>query len=64
VAGRRTAVSGFVELGQARSDPTELILGAATLVLSWFFVHTVFAFHYAHIYYRGPGIHGHGKLVR
>jgi uncharacterized membrane protein len=28
-----------------------LLLSGATLVLSWLFVHTVFAFHYAHLYY-------------
>jgi uncharacterized membrane protein len=31
-----------------------LILSAATLLLSWLFVHTVFAFHYAHLFYLDP----------
>lgn len=36
------------------------VLAAITVVLSWTLIHTIFAFHYAHIYYRGPGIKGHG----
>lgn len=30
-------------------------LAAVTVVLSWCFIHTVFAFHYAHAYYGGDG---------
>ncbi len=53
-AALASVVAIVFDLGQARRDPTELALGAATLVLSWFFVHTVFAFHYAHLYYNEP----------
>ncbi len=52
-AASASVVAIVVDLGQAHSN-SELILGAATLVLSWFFVHTVFAFHYAHLYYVEP----------
>jgi len=43
-----------------------LLLGLATIVLSWFFVHAMFAVHYAHEYYsplRGdlPGLEFPGK---
>ena len=42
-----------VELGNARSSGgwADLALGMATIVLSWLFLHTVFALHYAHEYY-------------
>jgi uncharacterized membrane protein len=35
----------------------ELALATTTIVLSWVFIHTIFALHYAHDYYRGakPG---------
>jgi uncharacterized membrane protein len=43
-----------------------LILAAATVVSSWFLVHTVFAMHYAHGYYHdedeGPGFSSAGGL--
>jgi uncharacterized membrane protein len=45
------------ELGAAHHDRTELIFATATVALSWAAVHTGFALHYAHDYYRGskPG---------
>jgi uncharacterized membrane protein len=45
------------ELGDAHHNPTELIFATATVALSWAAVHTAFALHYAHDYYRGdqPG---------
>ncbi len=45
------------ELGEARHKPIELIFATATVALSWMAVHTAFALHYAHDYYRGdkPG---------
>jgi uncharacterized membrane protein len=55
-----------IELGSAhamKSDgaqQTAFILAAITVILSWTLIHTIFAFHYAHIYYRGPGTHGRG----
>lgn len=36
--------------GAGRSA-SQLALAAATIVLSWTFIHTIFAFHYAHEYY-------------
>lgn len=32
-----------------------LSLMVATIVCSWFFIHTIFAIHYAHVYYNGSG---------
>lgn len=55
-----------IELGNAhatKSADTQqaaFILAAITVMLSWTLIHTIFAFHYAHIYYRGPGDKGHG----
>ncbi len=45
------------ELGEARHKPIELMFATATVALSWMAVHTAFALHYAHDYYRGdkPG---------
>jgi uncharacterized membrane protein len=45
------------ELGASHRGPGELTLATATIALSWAAVHTAFALHYAHDYYRGskPG---------
>ena len=45
------------ELGAAKGNATGLILATVTIVLSWATVHTAFALHYAHEFYRGskPG---------
>ena len=45
------------ELGSSHRGAYELTLATATIVLSWAAVHTTFALHYAHDYYRGakPG---------
>ena len=41
------------ELGASRRGAFELTLSMVTIVLSWAAVHTTFALHYAHDYYRG-----------
>jgi len=41
------------ELGASKRGASELTLAVATIVLSWAAVHTTFALHYAHDYYRG-----------
>jgi uncharacterized membrane protein len=45
------------ELGASHRGSAELALATATIALSWAAVHTAFALHYAHDYYRGakPG---------
>jgi uncharacterized membrane protein len=45
------------ELGEVHHKPLELMFATATVALSWMAVHTAFALHYAHDYYRGgkPG---------
>jgi uncharacterized membrane protein len=45
------------ELGASKGNPTGLILAIVTIVLSWTLVHTIFALHYAHDFYRNkkPG---------
>ena len=45
------------ELGAVHRGPPELMLATLTIALSWAAVHTAFALHYAHDYYRGkePG---------
>ena len=46
-----------LELGASKRSAYELTLAVVTIVLSWAAVHTTFALHYAHDYYRGakPG---------
>lgn len=45
------------ELGASKGSAAGLILATVTIVLSWALVHTAFALHYAHEFYRGekPG---------
>ena len=45
------------ELGAAKGDPAALSIAVVTIALSWAVVHTAFALHYAHDFYRGmaPG---------
>ncbi len=58
-----TAIGAFAslaaivsELGSAHRGAAELVLATVTIALSWAEVHTTFALHYAHDYYRGkPG---------
>jgi uncharacterized membrane protein len=59
-----TAIGAFasiaaivLELGSSHRGAYELTLAVVTIVLSWSAVHTTFALHYAHDYYRGakPG---------
>ena len=50
----------MVELGLAAGHrPFELVVALLTIALSWAFIHTVFALHYAHEYYGdGDGLGG------
>lgn len=45
------------ELGASKNSPAGLALAVVTITLSWALVHTAFALHYAHEFYRGhkPG---------
>jgi uncharacterized membrane protein len=45
------------ELGASQRGAPQLVLATVTIALSWAAVHTTFALHYAHDYYRGakPG---------
>ena len=45
------------DLGASKGNKAGLILATVTIALSWVLVHTVFALHYAHDFYRGkkPG---------
>lgn len=40
--------------GAAGDKPATIGLASATILLSWLFVHTMFAIHYAHDFYGGP----------
>ena len=56
VATLTSLVAIVFELGGAQEAESEALapalLAMATIVLSWTFVHTIFALHYAHDYYR------------
>lgn len=48
----------ILELGAGARAPRELVLAAGTILLSWLAIHTTFALHYAHEYYRGDAAGG------
>jgi uncharacterized membrane protein len=65
VAALASVVAIYAEVSQTGDGPIanwRLGLGVLTIVVSWFFVHIMFAFHYAHEYY-GPGRDQPGGLV-
>jgi uncharacterized membrane protein len=41
----------LAELSGANRQPSQLALAGVTILLSWTFMHTIFALHYAHEYY-------------
>jgi uncharacterized membrane protein len=43
-----------LELGASHHSAPALTLATVTIALSWAAVHTIFALHYAHEFYRGP----------
>jgi len=50
---------GASKNAQGLSAALHLLLAAATILLSWTFMQSIFSFHYAHEYY---GEHGDGKI--
>jgi len=53
-AALASLVAIFIELGDASGKKTGALSAAlvlSTVVLSWFFIHVIFAFHYAHEFY-------------
>jgi len=64
VAAVTSLAAIVIELGATRTanvnDRLALLLAASTALLSWGLIHTIFAFHYAHRFYRGPGTQGSG----
>jgi uncharacterized membrane protein len=61
-AAAASLVAIFIELGDASGKRTGALsasLALGTVVLSWFFIHVIFAFHYAHEFYgEGKGKDG------
>ncbi len=51
-------VAIVMELGASHRGPIQLGLAVTTITLSWAAIHTTFALHYAHDYYRGKGAGG------
>jgi len=55
VAVAASALSFFLVLNSSNPHPLlQLWLGISSVVTGWFAVHTMWAFHYAHEYYRPP----------
>jgi uncharacterized membrane protein len=52
------ALLGTSAGGAAPRQPGELLLATITIVLSWAFIHTIFALHYAHEFYADSGVRG------
>jgi len=46
------------ELGVPHYGPLQLTLAIVTILMSWAAIHTTFALHYAHEYYRGESVGG------
>ena len=64
VAALASLAAIFAELGSAGRRPVQVALAAATILLSWAFIHTIFALHYAHEFYdetAGGGLAFPGK---
>jgi uncharacterized membrane protein len=55
-------VSELVNAKTAGRDPFHLGLAIATIALSWAFIHTIFALHYAHEFY-AEGRHRNGGMA-
>lgn len=51
-AALASLVAIVVEIGASNKTATQILLAIVTIVLSWAMVHTTFALHYAHDYYR------------
>ncbi|HKZ06344.1 MAG TPA: DUF1345 domain-containing protein [Methylomirabilota bacterium] len=61
-AGLWSMVAIFAQLGSATSGGRggSVALALATVLLSWTFIHTIFALHYAHEFYGEPSRRGGG----
>jgi uncharacterized membrane protein len=62
-AGLASLLAILALLGTSASGATsrrvgELVLATITIVLSWAFIHTIFALHYAHEFYAESGVRG------
>jgi uncharacterized membrane protein len=61
-AALASLVAVLAELGHAPSL-NQIALGMGTILLSWVFMHSIFALHYAHEFYGEGGDHRTGGLV-
>ena len=63
VAVVASVVSLFVALSDAKPDAAEVALSVASVVLGWFTVQAVGAFHYAYEYYQAPEMEDSDKEI-
>ena len=61
-AALASLVAVLAELGHA-PNLSQIALGMGTILLSWVFMHSIFALHYAHEFYGEGGDHRTGGLV-
>jgi uncharacterized membrane protein len=61
-ASLASLASVLAELGHS-PNPYQILLGIATILLSWTFMHTMFALHYAHEFYGEGADDRKGGLV-
>ena len=57
-AAAASLVAIFAEAAGQKASLLSALLALSTVVLSWFFIHVIFAFHYAHAFY-GEAKDGH-----
>ncbi|MCX7307180.1 MAG: DUF1345 domain-containing protein [Afipia sp.] len=58
VAAFASIAAIVMELGVKPQQAPQLVLAVVTIILSWTAIHTTFALHYAHEYYRGNDVGG------
>jgi uncharacterized membrane protein len=61
-AALASLIAVVIELGHGPSL-SQIFLAISTIVLSWTFMHSIFALHYAHEFY-GEGLHGRSHFPR
>jgi uncharacterized membrane protein len=62
IASMAAIFSELATTGGATRSPAQLVLATSTIVLSWAFIHSMFALHYAHEFYGEGRDHAMGGM--
>jgi uncharacterized membrane protein len=54
-AASLAAIIVLLGQGSGKNDPLQLVFASGTIFLSWAMVHSIFALHYAHVFYSSGG---------